>query len=100
MLVSLLFVMATVVEFAIVLCIKKLTDTNENQVTARRPLFDGKTRSLKDRIPDSNQVCYNDKALNRNQKDYSTTDRIDLAALLFFMFLYSIFNAAYFFHYI
>ena len=85
---SLFFVIATMVELAIVLSIKRYgefePDTN----------FDVTTNS--DELTVSNQDLKKDKTIAKScQKRYSTTDTIDFIALCIFFASYTIFNCIY-----
>ena len=74
-------------------------DTNGNEIRARGAFFDGKPYSSKlVNLDLSKRVCKDETHL-RILKICSDTEKIDLAALLLFVFLYGVFNAVYFSQY-
>ena len=84
-LVSLFFVIATIIEFAVVLFIKRIIGNNRNPV-------DTNELQTNHDFEDDHIRFYQDGC-------YSVTDRIDLAALFVFLITYVIFNCVYIEHY-
>ena len=74
-------------------------DTNGTDIRARGAFFDGKPYSSKLGNLDLRKRFCKDETPLRKLKLYSVTEKIDLAALLLFVFLYGIFNAVYFSQY-
>ena len=99
LLVSLFFVIGTVIEFAIVLCIKKRMDTRGSRVSSRGPLVDKKLYLSKCLKLESKEQLNKDDTHTHKLKYYSTTEKIDLTALFLFMVLYVMFNTVYFSQY-
>ena len=85
------------VEFAVVLCIQQTKDTKMNEVVTRGPLFKNNVNASKDGNLNSNKGLYEQSI--RKTKRYSTTQKIDLAALLLFTLFYILFNIVYFSYY-
>ena len=81
-------------EFAIVLFIKQIEDINSKQLgISRGPLFNRPStiNNLEPLETGENMIPV--------IKRYSTTQKIDFFALVFFMFMYTMFNTVYFAHY-
>ena len=116
--VSLFFVIATMIEFAIVLLIKRIFGVNDNQIPPskrrecrRKNLRTGKLLCFYKRIPggtklDTNMMETNsiqelgeEETSTTQKRYYSVTDKIDFAAFFVFMVSYIIFNCVYVAHY-
>ena len=86
----------TVVEFAIVLCVKKCIDKKENQVAAKGQFFDGKSYSSKTVNLHLNKKCDKGQDSVHTSKRYSSTEKVDLASIILFTAVYIVFNIVYF----
>ena len=113
LLVSLFFVLATMVEFAVVLVLERFYPRNEENKEANKKHRNKQTRrtNLKKKFlsySKSKASLFNlqDAEKNRNVKEKNTknincslTEKMDFVALFIFMFIYFLFNCVYFMHY-
>ena len=90
---SLFFVIGTMVEFAVVLLIKRLSDLKSKK-GPEGPLFDSK--------PKNKKKDATNEELEKGDSDlrYSLTDKIDFISLFIFMASYLIFACSYFVYYL
>ena len=89
---SLFFVIGTMVEFAIVLLIKRLEDLKP-QKAPKGPLFKSKSK-----VEGENSKMF-EKEITSQTKKYSLTDKIDFISLIIFMVSYLLFSCIYFAYY-
>ena len=113
LLVSLFFVLATMVEFAVVLVLERFYPRNGENKEANKKHRNKQTRrtNLKKKFlsySKSKASLFNlqDAEKNRNVKEKNTknincslTEKMDFVALFIFMFIYFLFNCVYFMHY-
>ena len=112
LLVSLFFVLATMVEFAVVLVLARFyPKTDDNDAQKNKENNKTRKRSLKKKFwpyskMSSSHVNIKEAEGNpiikeKNEKRIicSFTEKMDFIALLIFMFIYFIFNCVYFMHY-
>ena len=72
--VSLFFVIGTMIEFAIVLCINQIKDTNDTNTNQRGiPFFDDVSYASKNITLEENKTMGQNKTLIGKLKSYSTT---------------------------
>ena len=90
---SLFFVIGTMVEFAVVLLIKRLSDLKSKK-GPKGPLFESK--------PNNKKKDATNEELENDESDipYSLTDKIDFVSLFIFMASYLIFTISYFVYYL
>ena len=108
LIISLFFVLATLVEFAVVLVLarfcpqygdKENAKINESEKTNTRG-FKKKSWAVSSQTniqdAESNEII---KKKNIQHSTCSLTEKMDFMALLIFMFIYFLFNCVYFMHY-
>ena len=83
LLVSLFFVVGTVIEFGIVLGLKKFEDAKENTITAGGSYFGEKLHPSKGVNLESKEQSNNAETHNNRLSHYSTTEMIDLTAFIY-----------------
>ena len=107
---SLFFVIGTTIELAIVLLIKRTRQYNGDynhfnknkngcpkNIMEQQPLRPKKSTSFETYIRYSDHDLGNEQMKQYSRKkSYSTTDKIDFAALIVFLSLFLLFNCAYF----
>ena len=84
------------IEFAIVLCIKNISDLNANKMHPMGPLFNGKCDLTES---ESTESINNDESRISKLKRLPTSQKIDDMSLVIFMAFYALFNIAYFVHF-
>ena len=89
---SLFFVIGTMVEFAVVLLIKRLDDLNTEK-TPKGPLFMSESKV------EGEKRKTLEKEITPQTKKFSLTDKIDFISLILFMATYLLFSCIYFAHY-
>ena len=90
------FVISTMIEFAIVLCIKNIQDLNANKTHPMGRLFNGKGDLMES---NSTEIIENGKSGTSTLKTLSTCQKFDYMSLVIFVLSYFIFNIAYFIHF-
>ena len=112
LLVSLFFVIGTMIEFAIVLLINRKLVLNGPQcpcikkgickirnLRKRNPLFIFRKNPVDPKDRNSSPSLEKEQTPNSQEKPYSTTDKIDITALCVFLLSYIMFNFVYMIHY-
>ena len=110
LLVSLFFVLATMVEFAVVLVLDRYYPKDDNKESQKRhDKTKARRRNAKKNFWSRTkgylmnfQDAENNSILNKKKSrktSCSLTEKMDLIALLIFMSIYFIFNCVYFMHY-
>ena len=92
---SLFFVLATMVEFAIVLMIKRFDDSSSEKPEGQ--LFHKASKKEKDV---TRLLAILEKKFMPSRKKYPLTDKVDFISLIIFMISYFIFCFSYFVHYL
>ena len=93
---SLAFVISTMIEFAIVLCIKNINELHENKVQPMGPLFHGKSGLME--LESTGSISKGESRTSK-LKRLSSSQKIDYISLVIFMVFYAVFNIAYFAHF-
>ena len=97
-LVSLSYVIGTMIEFAIVILIhRRSSETSRPPPTD--PLFSNHIDSINPEVIQVRQKIKNLDSVAPSEKQYSYTEKIDAVAFFVFMISYCVFNFAYFFSY-
>ena len=94
---SLFFVLATTVEFAIVLMIKRFDDFSSEK-PPEGPLFHVEFKKKEKDVTRLLDIL--EKKFIPSRKKKSMTDKVDFVSLIFFMVSYFIFCFGYFVHYL